>query len=107
MSFSGRDSLIHGFIHSGALIGVTNSNNLHGLKRVNEVEVWGCVLTVYTADPQSSENLGDASVTAGETETDEFYNPAGPDDQPVNTRRMCLSLSTDTFFFLIKQIMHK
>lgn len=50
---------------------------------------------MYTADPQSSENLGDASVTAGETETDELYNPAGPDDQTVNTRRTCLSLSTD------------
>lgn len=49
------------------------------------------MLTVYTADPQSSENLGDASLTAGETETDVLYNPAGPDDQPVNIqgRHVC------------------
>ncbi len=57
------------------------------------------MLTVYTADPQSSENLGDASVTAGETETDELYNPAGPDDQPVNTRRTFVCHYQQTIFF--------
>lgn len=55
-----------------------------------------CANYICTAVSQSSENSGDASVTAGETETDVLYHPAGPDDQPVNTRRTCLSLSTES-----------
>lgn len=53
-----------------------------------------CANCVYCR-PSELRELGDASLTAGETETDVLYNPAGPDDPPVNTRRTCLSLSTD------------